>query len=332
MAFDVSALSNYTRDNADRLIAKSYFGSKAYNLLTAKGANVQTGIKTSENIHLIDEEIIFQSDSGCGFNASGGSTISKRVITVGAIKVNKTYCPTDLRPKYTQVLLNPGSMKEKDASTELARILTENNAAAIAEKMETAWFQGDTTLVDVNLNKFDGLLKQCTVANGAVDANTSTYNVNGATNSTSFTSAATSGSGATRNMSDAVNAVWRAFPAGVKGKSDAVILMGTDLFDLYILSEITANRYHYVPGTTATYEYTIPGTGYTIYGLEGMSGSNKILGLRASNVYFGVDLEHEDEQFEMVYNEDDELTRFKARFKAGINVAYPDEVVNYTLK
>ncbi len=329
MAFVVSSLSNYTKDNADKLITKSHFGNEAYDYLTGKGANVQTGIKTAERIYLLAEDVIFQTDSGCGFNASGATTITTRTITVGAHKVNKSYCPRDLRAKYTQTLLKAGSLGELEGG-DWEKDVTDELAANIAEAVEKEWFQGDLTSTDQNLNKFDGLLIACTVANGAVDANTSTYNINGGTNATSFIIGTTSG--AARNISEAVNAVWRAFPEAVKGKSDAVVLMGKDLFDLYILSEINANRYNFKPADTKTYEYTIPGTGYTIKGLSGLSGTNKILGLRASNIYFGTDMEHEEERFEMVYSEYDELMRFKAMWKSGVNVAYVSEVVNYSLK
>lgn len=328
MAFVVSSLSNYTKDNADKLITASHFGNKAYAFLTGKGANVQTGIKTAERIHLLAEEIFLQTDSGCGFNASGASTITTRTITVASVKVNKTYCPKDLRAKYTQTLLKKGSQGEREGGSWEADVANEN-AASIAEVVEKLWFQGDLNAGVPNLNKIDGLLVACTVSNGAIDANTSTYNINGGTNATSFISGTTSG--AARNASEAINAVWGAFPEAVKGKDDAVVIVGTDLFDKYILSEIAANRYQFNPATTA-YEYKIPGTGYTIVGLSGMSGTNKILGLRASNIYFGCDMEHEEEKFEFVYNENDELTRFKANWKVGINVAYPAEVVNYSLK
>lgn len=326
MSFVVSSLSNYTKDNLDKLITASHFGNEAYAFLTGKGANTQTGIKTAERIHLLAEDIIFQTDSGCGFNASGASTITARTITVGAHKVNKSYCPKDLRAKYTQTLLKAGSNGEREGGSWEADVANEN-AAKIAEAVEKEWFQGDLTSTDQNLNKFDGLLVAVTVANGAVDANVATYQ--GGTNATSFVATATSG--AARNISEAVNAVWRAFPEGVKGKSDAVVIMGTDLFDLYIISEIAANRYNFNPATTA-YEYKIPGTNYTIKGLSGMSGTNKIIGLRASNIYFGTDQEHEEEKFEFIYSEYDELMRFKAAWKSGINVAYVSEVVNYSLK
>lgn len=319
MAFVVSSLTNYVKDNAEKLVAKSYFDSKTYSRLRTLGANIQTGIKTSERIHLIATDTYFQSDSGCGFNASGDVTISPRTITVGAIKVNKSFCPKDLRAKYTQVLLKPGSMDENDMDGAWAKDVADTSAAGIGEELEKAYWQGDTDSGNPNLSKFDGLLKQGSVANGATQANTNDLM------GTAITSYSTS------NIRTAVDAVWRSFTEGVKGKTDAVVCIGTDLFDLYIASLTAANLYHFAPGQVESYELTIPGTGYKLIGFPGLSGTNKIQGFRTSNVYFGADLENEEEEFKMWESLDDDNVKMKVLFKAGVNFAYVNEVVLFSL-
>jgi hypothetical protein len=145
--------------------------------------------------------------------------------------------------------------------------------------------------------------------------------------------AITTGTGyTTSNIIAAVNAMWRALPTKLKGKSDIVIAMGYDLYDLYISALVTANLYAYSAGTNVTdYSFKITGAGYTISGFPGLSGSNVMLAFRASNVYFGVDMEHEEEEFDIWYSKDDDNIKLKIAWKAGVNVAYPSEVVRFDL-
>lgn len=321
MAFSVSALVDYVKETADQQITRSYFDSKTYDYLTGKGANTQTGIKSSEKILLLSEDVIFQNDTACSFDASGSTTYSNRTITPGAMKVNKTYCPKDLRAKYTQVLLKQGSQKEVDIDQAWAKAVTDAVILGISEGMEKQWWQGDTTVTDQNLNKFDGIVKQ--TLSGSVEANTVANMGTAITTGTGFT---------TTNIRAAVQAMWLSLPEKLKGKSDIVIAMGTDLFDLYTAALVTANLYAYNPGQDGTgYELKVPGTSYTITGFPGLSGSNTMRAFRASNVYFGVDLEHEEEQFDMWESKDDQNVKLKASWKTGVNVAYPSEVVKFTL-
>lgn len=319
MGFVVSSLSNYTKDNAEKLIVDSMFSAKFAAAAYAKG-NVQTGIKTAERIHLLDTDVYFQDDSGCGFTSTGNTTFTARTITVGAIKHNESICPKDLRPKYTQVLLKNGSLSENEASAILAESWTSLKVAKVAEKVEVALVQGDTDSGNPNLNKFDGLLKVASIAAGAVQANTAA--LMGGSAATSFT---------TSNIRTAVDAVWRSLPEGVKGKDDVEIMIGTDLFDLYTASLVAANLFHYMPAEAQKYELTIPGTGYKLVGYPGFSGSNKIVGARWENIYIGTDLANEEEEFKTWYSEDDDNVKLKIAFKLGIQVAKPEEVVRFDL-
>lgn len=319
MGFTVTSLSNYTKDNAEKLIFDSMFSAKFAAAAYAKG-NVQAGIKTAERIHLLDTDVYFQDDSGCGFTTTGNTTFTARTITVGAIKHNESVCPKDLKPKYTQILLKNGSLSENEASDKLAEAWTSLKVQKIAEKVEVALVQGDTASGDPNLNKFDGLLKNASIAGGAIQANTAALMGGAAISSYS-----------TSNIRTAVDAVWRSLPEGVKGKDDVEIMCGTDLFDLYTASLVAANLFHYMPTEAQKYELVIPGTGYKLVGYPGFSGSNKIVGARWSNIFLGTDLANEEEEFKTWYSEDDDNVKFKAAFKLGIQVAKPEEVVRFDL-
>ena len=162
MAFSVGTLANYTDEQRFPLIRKAVLSAKTASLLT-----LQAGVKSSAAINILESDAIFQAD-GCGFNASGTTALTQRVITVGAIKVQEALCPKTLEAKYIQTQLAPGSMYD---SIPFEQIYSEEKAAQIAKALEVSLWQGDLLSGTANLNKFDGLLK-------VIDSSYSAANVN----------------------------------------------------------------------------------------------------------------------------------------------------------
>jgi hypothetical protein len=162
MAFSVGTLANYTDEQRFPLIRKAVLSAKTASLLT-----LQAGVKSAAAINILESDAIFQAD-GCGFNASGTTALTQRVITVGAIKVQEALCPKTLEAKYIQTQLAPGSMYD---SIPFEQIYAEEKASQISKAVEVALWQGDLASGTANLNKFDGLLK-------VIDASYSAANVN----------------------------------------------------------------------------------------------------------------------------------------------------------
>ena len=162
MAFSVGTLANYTDEQRFPLIRKAVLSAKTASLLT-----LQAGVKSASAINILESDAVFQAD-GCGFNASGTTALTQRVITVGAIKVQEALCPKTLEAKYIQTQLAPGSMYD---SIPFEQIYAEEKAAQIAKAVEVALWNGDLSSGTANLNKFDGLLK-------VIDGSYSAANVN----------------------------------------------------------------------------------------------------------------------------------------------------------
>jgi hypothetical protein len=162
MAFSVGTLANYTDEQRFPLIRKAVLSAKTASLLT-----LQAGVKSAAAINILESDAVFQAD-GCGFNASGTTALTQRVITVGAIKVQEALCPKTLEAKYIQTQLAPGSMYD---SIPFEQIYAEEKASQIAKAVEVALWQGDLASGTANLNKFDGLLK-------VIDGSYSAANVN----------------------------------------------------------------------------------------------------------------------------------------------------------
>jgi len=319
MAFDVSALANYTEENEALLVTSSVFEAKTQRIIAAKGT-IMTGIKSSETVNRLETDAVFQADTGCGFNPSGTTAFTQRVLTVGKIKVDEALCPKDLEAKYTQKALAIGSKYEK---IPFEQEYSEKKAALIAAQNEVALWQGDTTSGNGNLNKYDGFIKIINQASGSViHANSATY-----------TSGAPYSSGATITPDIALaiaDGMYTAIPADIIDKDDIMIWCGWDFFKSYVIGLKRANLYHY-SADNEDGEITIPGTNYKLTAVHGLDGTNRLYAMRVSNMYIGTDMENEEDQFEIFWAKEAQQVRFMAKWKLGVQVAFPDEIVEFHL-
>ncbi|TSA62705.1 MAG: hypothetical protein D4R41_01660 [Sediminibacterium sp.] len=316
MAFDVSALTTYTKENEALLVTSSVLGAKTAALIKSKG-NVMVGVKSTEKINIMDTDANFQDGSVCGFNASGSTTFTQRTVTPGKIKVNEALCVKTLESTYLQKALPTGSMYD---SIPFEQEYSDKKAKTIAAQLETASWQGDTASASMNLNKFDGFIKLIGAASGVVAANTSTYFPSGVI--TSITAA---------NVVSVFDGVYQAIPAKVVAADDMTIFCGQDVFRTYTIALKNANSFAYQIDAKADGEFILPGTSIKVIAVAGLNGTNKIYALRLSNMFLGTDLLNEEEKFEIFYAREADQVRFVAEFKFGVNIALPDSVVKFVL-
>jgi hypothetical protein len=313
MAFDVSALANYTKENESLLVTSSVLGSKTASLIKSQG-NVMVGVKSAETINIMDTDAIFQAGGSCGFNASGSTTFTQRTVTVGKIKVNESLCPKDLEAKYLQKALPEGSRYDSIA---FAADYTDKKAARISSQLETAIWQGATGSANVNLNKFQGLVTL--IGTSAVEANNATYYGGTATAIT------------TANVVAIFDALYKAIPATVVAKDDMTIWCGQDVFRTYTIALKNANMFNYAFDGKADSEFFLPGTPIKVVATPGLNGTNKIYAIRLSNMFLGTDLLNEEERFELFYAKEADQVRFVSEFKMGVNVAFLDEIASFII-
>jgi hypothetical protein len=319
MAFVVSSLANYTEENATQLVASSVLGAKTISLIKDQG-NVMLGVKSAETVNIMDTDAFFQDGSSCGFNASGTTTFTQRTLTVGKIKVNEALCPKDLESKYLQKALPAGSSYD---SIVFAAEYSQRKADKIASQLEIAVWQGDTASANGNLNKFDGFAKLIAAASASViHANTTTYY---------GTPLAASAGITTSNVINVIDAVYKALPAEIVSKDDATIFVGMDVFRTYTIALKNANLFAYTFDGKADSELMLPGTTVKVVAVQGLNGLSKIYGGRVSNMFYGTDLLDEQERFELFFAKEADQVRFVAEFKAGVQIAFPAEMVDFIL-
>lgn len=316
MAFSVSSLSNYTKENEASLVTSSVLGAKTAALIKSAG-NVMVGVKSAETINIMDTDAFFQAGGTCGWNASGTTSFTQRTVTVGKIKVQEALCPKALEAKYLQKALPTGSQYD---SIPFEQDYSDRKAKTIASQLETAIWQGDTASANGNLNKFDGLIKLIGAASGVVDANVS-----------GFISGAPLTSITTANVVALFDGVYRAIPAKVVAADDMTIFCGMDTFRTYTIALKNANMFNYAFDGKADSEFTLPGTSIKVVAVQGLNGTNDVYAMRLSNLFLGTDLLNEEEKFEIFFAKEADEVRFAAEFKMGVNIAFPDEIVKVAI-
>ena len=317
MALDVSTLVNYVIENQDLLVTKSLFGAKTSSLIMSEGT-VMTGVKFAEKINILATDAIFQNGTGCTRVSSGATSITQRQVTIGEIAVVEDICVKILNSKYMSKKLAAGSWAN---ALPFEQEYTDLKAHTIAKQLEIAIWQGDTTSANVNLNRFDGLNKLIDAAAASVNGNPT-----GITVGTGITGS---------NVISIVNNVWGAIPADVMGNEDVRIFCGWDTFNTYVAAYTLLNLFAFAPKGSevgvAGGEITIPGTNYRLTAVHGLDGTGRIFAIRMSNLFEGVDLENEEEKWEIMEDQFKDFLRFKAMFKFGVNVAFPNEIVSFKL-
>jgi len=313
MSFDVSALPAYTDQNAMDLIVKSVAGGKL-----AQYANIQDGVKGPTTINILSSDVVFQAD-GCSRSASGTTTLSQRTITPGAVAIHEDLCMTDLAAKYTATMLKQGLTGEKE-EVPFEELYFAEKVAKLQKAIEVADWQGDTTSGTANLSKYDGLNKIIAAAT-AVNGNPLSI-----TTGTGITAA---------NVISILTGMAELMPEDIMDADDLKLFVGMDTFLKYQKAIADGNYFHYVVDGEFTAELPLIGfpnvTVCATPGLSGLTNGNCYL-MRASNIYIGVDLpDEESNDVRSWYDDNDRIYKVTMAFRRGVNVAFPDQVVEFLL-
>lgn len=297
---NISSLGQYVEEQRLPLLRKAVLGAR-----TAYHFNLMTGVKGATALNLLETNVQFGDGANCGWNEAGESKLSQRELTPGAIKINMSFCDKKLLKTWM-------NYDVKVAAGQKTLPFEEDFLAGVGEdiaaKLEKAMWQGDKASSDANLNKFDGMIK---IVDGATIAGTHTYQ-NGAT------------------VTSIVNGVYELIPAETFSKGEVVLYMGADKYRKYI-QELIANGNLVI--TTGVQDVAmpdsvlIPGTDVRVIYVDGLNGTGKMYASYKDNFVYGVDMTGDEEKYDFWYSQDNREHRLAVEFIAGVQVAYPDQVV-----
>ena len=296
---NVSSLTQYVDEQRLPLIRKAVLAPKSADLF-----NLQTGVKSKAALNILTTSVVFGDGAACGWNPNGTNTLSQREIEVGKVKVNMNFCDRTLLDYWAGYEVKVAAGKEVLPFEEafVADIL-----AHVNEEVEKAIWQGDKE-GSGNLTIFDGLLKILNAESGVIKKAAVPSN----------------------NIAQEVYDAYASIPLEIL--HTASIVCGEDTFRAYIGELNSANLYHYDPKVDEGMSIVIPGTSTRIYGVPGLNGTKKIIaGDLKGNFFYGTDLEGDQEVFDLWYSKDNQEFRLAIKFNAGVQVAFPDQVVVKTI-
>ena len=303
MAYSFGNLTAYTDQQRLPLITKAVFSARSASLFTK-----QVGIKFAAALNLMDTDALIQSGDACGFTTSGTTAFTQRNITVGRMKVQETLCPRSLEQYWMQTQLTQGSNYD---SVPFEQAFSEQKALRIAEALENAIWQGNAY--------FSGINQLLDAASGSV--------VSGNT-------AAISGAITSTNVISIFDTIYTRIPQAILTKTDLVMFCGWDTFRLLVMAfkANTGVMYNQVDlAGLADGEIVYPGTNIKVIAVPGLTGTSRIVATYLGNLFYGTDLLSDEEQFSIWFSRDNDEVRFQAAFKAGVQFAYPDLIVDWKL-
>ena len=291
MAINLSGLTAYVDEQRLPLIRKTVFAAPS-----TKYFNLQTGVKHAAALNLLNTEVAFGDGSACGWSESGSTAFSQRVLEVGNFKVNMSFCDKAMLKYWAgyEVRVAAGQKNLPFEEDFVAGIID-----GVRVKLENLIWKGVKAQ-----DGMDGLL---TILNAE----------SGSTIQPTLTTGTT--------IYEKTLAAYKAIPAG---KLDRVsIFMGVDNFRDLVLELTAKNLYHYSPEVDSALEIILPGTSTKVRGVAGLNGEKAIVAADGENIYFGVDMEGDEEKFDLWYSQDNQEFRLAINFNAGVQVAFPDEIV-----
>lgn len=255
---------------------------------TVSKFNLMTGVKGSAALNIISTTPALQ-EGDCNFSPEGDTKFTQRKVDTFQFKVNMEWCEKDLLAYYTQYAVRAGLA---DDSLAFEEYITKQIVDNVQAQLEKQIWEGPTmTGINQILRTSDA--KRVTFNEGA-----SAY--------------------------EAVKEVYMAIPEKVLDK--AVIFCGMDTFRQYTMELAEKNLYHY-SADGAGLEIVIPATNTKLVAVAGLNGTKVIVAGAPENFYFATDMLSDSETFDIWYSKDHRTYRLAIEFNAGVQVAFPDEVV-----
>ena len=298
MAFNVSTLPAYVQDNKDLLL-------KNFALVggTRSRISIQTGVKHSAHLNFMEVAPTLQDGAGCAFTNAGEVSLTQRTIETAAIKINLDLCPKTLRGKYAEYL---NQMNAAEHELPFEAYIMEGVTNVLAKKIETLMWQGDKAKsADANLKWVDGFLK---IAEGESEVKDVTIT--------------------TDSIYGAIAKVYAELPDEVIERG-AEIYVSPANYRKFMMEMVEKNFFHYAGAVEAApTEFYFPGTSAKVVMTAGLTGVNdKIVGTFAKNLFYGCDMENDEEVIEIWWSQDDRNFKLAAEWNSGVQIAFPNMVV-----
>lgn len=305
---NLTQLQQYVNELSGILLKESILAGNTF-----KYISIQTGIKYADVINTLTSNLVVKA-GGCGpISPQGTVTLSQREIKVCPMMVEESICVDEFEKYWIGQLAKTGSYNTS-APEEFNKLYVANKVEKISQFMEDLFWKGSTsgTYGGGNLELCDGILH--------ILENTSA--------STQVTSITTTGPLTVANAMSVIDDMIAAIPNDVLDSDDLTIFLSYANYRTLMNALRNANYFVTYDGQKHTWvleNYT--NTNVRVVATRGLIGRNEIVLTPSSNLFLGVDAIDDPESFQFWYEKKDNMVYFRAKFKMGAQVAFPQYVV-----
>lgn len=282
-----TGLSAYVEEHRSELLSKAMLDGRS-----RRAFNLMSGVKGPTTLNILDTNVVF-GELQCGWNETGSTEFSQRKLEPKALSVNMAFCDKKLLGTYAQYEVKVAAGLEEMPFEEK---WTSQILASVNEQIEKMIYQGTGTGAE-----FKGLIPILSAETGTVKVT------------------ASEGTSAYEYLKE----VAKAIPVAVKSP---VILVSTPLYREYMQDLVAANLYHFDPANGEN-EYKLPGTDIRVIAVDGLNGVENVIAGDMANLFYGVSADEDSDTFDLWYSKDNREFRLAINFIAGVQVAFPNEVV-----
>lgn len=284
----VDAITGYVEEHRSELLSKAMLDGKS-----RRAWNLMSDVKGPTALNIMDTDVVF-GELACGWNESGSTEFSQRILDPKALTVNMAFCDKNLLKTWAQYEVKVAAGYEELPFEEkwVGQILDSVN-----EQLEHMLYFGTGEGAE-----FEGIVP---ILSGETD----TVKVEATTGTSAY---------------DFLKEVAMAIPVQVK---NPVILVSTPLYREYMQDLVAANLFHYDPANGAN-EYRLPGTDIRVIAVDGLNDEQTVaIAANMDNLFYGVSADGDEDIFDLWYSKDNREFRLAINFIAGTQVAFPNEVV-----
>lgn len=296
MATTTSLTTTYAGALAGEVIKPAFLANESMQYLTIK-----ENIDYKQVVRRLVDDVSFAQGT-CDFSPTGTVTLTERILTLEKFQVQRELCKQDFLTDWTAKDAQNGAL-----NAEIADAIINNMLAGIAQKNETVLWQG----VNATAGEYAGFITLFTADAAVVDV-------------------ATPVAITTANVIEKIQALIDTAPDRVKRATEKpLIYMGQDVWEKFIFANAAAGNgwYTYAGGA-------VPATFMGLYAIAVCPGmpANTMVMAQKSNLWFGTNLLNDWNQVALLDMADKDLSenvRFSAKFLAGIQYGFGDEITMY---
>jgi len=314
MSINLSSLTKYTDQISNQLINSFTLTGRTAALMTP-----HPGVKYKQSLNIMNSSLAVVAGGSCGWNPQGTIALSQRDIQVCDFKIEESICLAEFEDYWTgQYMKSVGSYNES-IPIEIDKIFTADKVAKIASTIDTYFWRGSTTGDDF----IGGTASPYTLCDGLLQimdhTGSSASKVIPAGASASFTSA---------NILANVRAAITAIPEDILAQDDLTMFVNYATFNMITFALIDQNNYHYT-AVDAANDYTMifPGSNVKIVATKGMVNNRYFL-TTTQNLHHAFDLQSDSESFRVWFDLNTDEVRFRAKWKSGVQIGFPQYVVS----